>query len=760
MLATNCFANINKSISFDKGKLVLKEEQMDSDVFVTVDYKNLEKYGLDGAPSLPYLFLTYYIPDNYSNVSINIKNIMVDTIALKEKIYSIPKSIPTSITKKDVQSVVYKPQYLYPDNPVTIIEDGFISGCNRFIKVKVSPLQYIEAKNQLLFNSQIDFEILYNTESSAINEPNKLQPLYPLVKRDNSFLKGCFRIENEEDWDKAQLLLNNTVSLRSTSDIDLPVYNYVVITSNEFASSFEKLVSWKRLKGFSAGIVTMQDIYNDPNVVGDTISNIYDNAGKLRQYLFYAWRRGTEYVLLAGQDSIVPVRYGTGYDCAPGQSVSLDYDIPSDWYYSELNGNWNIDGDLHYGEPKNQFDYEPDLYVGRLLCKNTEEINNYTDKLLIYEQNPGNGDYSYLRKAFYTQDDELQSMNQAKYIANSFFTVFNDTIIYKEAPNYNSLNPTFPYGTDVISKMEERYGLFSWFGHGDTYGISTSSNSINTSPWHGISSLDSYKGGFEEETGNGLDNLTNDLYPSIAYSIACDVTPFDKYKYYHGSVEFCFGEGFTVAGKYGGPAFLGNTRYGWVLYSYLLYDSFIQELTGADYHLGKAEALSKRNFSSTEKHYLTLSHNLIGCPELQMWSDIPSNIDSLTVSQNGTSLSVSSTENCTISINGLFGNGSYNNKATGYSTTFTNVPPNYIVSASKHNYFTYIAPLYIQNETITGSHYIHADKVYIGNNVTSERTSGDFIVDDDASLIVDATNTVTLSGGFSVELGGCFKIIH
>lgn len=125
-----------------------------------------------------------------------------------------------------------------------------------------------------------------------------------------------------------------------------------------------------------------------------------------------------------------------------------------------------------------------------------------------------------------------------------------------------------------------------------------------------------------------------------------------------------------------------------------------------------------------------------------------------------TGLSVNSTDSCMISINGLFGNGSYHNHTTGSSATFTNVPTNYIVSASKHNYFTYIAPLYLQNETITGSHYIHADKVTIGNNVTSERASGDFIVDDDASLTINATNTVTLNGGFSVELGGCFEIIH
>lgn len=34
------------------------------------------------------------------------------------------------------------------------------------------------------------------------------------------------------------------------------------------------------------------------------------------------------------------------------------------------------------------------------MCKNEEEINNYIDKLFIYEQNPGKGDYNYLKEHF------------------------------------------------------------------------------------------------------------------------------------------------------------------------------------------------------------------------------------------------------------------------------------------------------------------------------------------------------------------------
>lgn len=613
------------------------------------------------------------------------------------------------------------PSSFYPNNIVEIIQDDYISGHNRFIRVKVSPLQYSESKKELLFYNNIEFKVV--CKGSKVSD--RLKPIYSFVNKNYSWLGEFIGIENSNEW-----LMNNTLTRNSkvlnlnnnTTAINLPVYDYIVVTSSEFASCFERLVNWKKLKGVSAGVISIQDILINSGITGDEVSGIYDDAGKLRQYLTYAWERGAEYVLLAGQDSIVPVRYGVDGNRQPGSFVGFYYRIPNDWYYCDLNGNWNVDGDEHYGEDSHDnIDYGAELYVGRLLCKNSTEINNYIDKLLIYEQNPGNGDYDYLRRAFFTESDQMQRDGEAQSIISLLQSnlLFSTTDLYSELPSYDSSNPVFPYGNDVISKMEERFGFYSWFGHGNVDGIATASNGINTSPIHGISSVDSYRGGYVEET-NGLDNLTNSIYPAIAYTIACSPTPFDKYNYYHGSIEFCFGESFTVAGNYGGPIFLGNTRYGWIGSSTNLFAHFISALGGADYHLGKAEAFSKSNFISTDKHYLTFSHNLLGCPELQLWTDNPSCIDGITVNQNDSSVTVSSLDSCTISINGLFGYDLYHNHVFGNSATFESVPVNYLVSASKHNRLVYIAPLYLQNENVSGSHYIHADEVSIGNSVSSD----------------------------------------
>lgn len=764
VFATNCIAEISYSVSFDKNELILKEK---GDSCIAVSYENLEATGQYGAPSLPYKYLKFYIPDNNSDLSVEIQRIVSDTIALDKGIYSMPKPIPTSVIKEEWNFPKYKTQSIYPYNPVSIIQDGFFEGCYRIIVVRVSPVQYIESGKRILFNSSIDFKIKYATAlRSAKSVSKKIKPIYPVVKRDNVLKEEFLKVENIQDLEKSKSepVLTKVVSATNvntnSSGINLPVYDYVIITSDNFASSFDRLTSWKRLKGLSVGVVKMQDIYSDANITGDKISGINDNAGKLRQYLTYAFQNGTKYVLLAGQDSIVPVRYGTGFGYSASATVPLRYNVPTDWYYCDLNGNWNGDGDSHYGEPSgDNVDYNPELYVGRILCKNTEEINNYIDKLMIYERNPGGGNYAYLKKAFYSQDDQMQEMHQAQTISSKLSNVFSENTIYEEKPAYDAV-ATFPYGAEVISKMNERYGLFSWFAHGDeAYGITTKSDYVNGGPYYGITSLDNYTRTLQEESGNGLDNLTNYKFPAIAYTIACTIMPYDKYNF--NDVPFSIGESFTVAGKYGGPAFLGNTRVGYVCSSFELYKRFVESLSDADYHLGKAEAVSKANNVSS-KHWLALTHNLLGCPELQMWTDIPSNINGLTVSQSGTTLSVgSSVDSCVIAVNGLFDDDSYSEKRTVTgSATFTNLPLNYIVSASKHNYFTYIAPLYLQNEALTNAYYIYAGDVSIGNNVSSERTSGDFRIDSGGSLIINTNKTTTLYGGFFVGLGSSFEVVN
>lgn len=125
-------------------------------------------------------------------------------------------------------------------------------------------------------------------------------------------------------------------------------------------------------------------------------------------------------------------------------------------------------------------------------------------------------------------------------------------------------NPTFPTGNQCIEQMEKvRYGFFGWHGHGNPGGVGVRSGKGLDSP-NGIVALQKNRCYHTQETANGLDNLTNYDYPAISYSTSCTLAPFDKLLDPVYDIEYNFAQSFTVGGLYGGPAFLGNSRYGWI----------------------------------------------------------------------------------------------------------------------------------------------------------------------------------------------------
>ncbi len=244
-----------------------------------------------------------------------------------------------------------------------------------------------------------------------------------------------------------------------------------------------------------------------------------------------------------------------------------------------------------------------------------------------YEINPGNGDNSYLMNGFLSEADELQRDSMANNIKTRLNIFSYD--IFSEDPSYSAPNPTFPMGYDIINQMNSKnYGFVSWLAHGSPISVTASSNNINTRPWNLI--VPSNASG----TDGGLDDLTNYNFPSINYSLSCDNAPFDDYDPSNWGWDegYNIAEAFTVQSTAGGIAFLGNSRYGWITASYILYYKFIDQINAGNTNLGVAELLSKANF---QYHYLEYSHNLIGDPEVQMWTSIPSNFSSVSIMDFG-----------------------------------------------------------------------------------------------------------------------------
>ncbi len=340
-------------------------------------------------------------------------------------------------------------------------------------------------------------------------------------------------------------------------------------------------------------------------------------------------------------------------------SDELAGNVPTDQYFSELNTNWNQDNDIYYGESNYNMDYNPELFVGRLLCEISKDIDNYTDKLLRYERNPGNGDFEYLKKAFYCQSDHTQQQHEAQYLVTTCNDIFTTNTILEELPSPEVLNPSFPSGTQVIDSMNApKYGYLNWLGHGHPLAICTKSDGLRESDAvYGITSIqvDSLPY-IRRETGNGLDNLNNKDYPAIAYAISCTITPFDIYMpVYQGYPNI--GQSFTMGKDYGGPALIGNTRVGVVTISKRLQGKFNAKIK--EYSLGEALSYAKKE-NNYSKHYMALTTNLIGCPELHMWTNIPSsfgNIVKTDTSSSDTNLSfTANSDTVQVAVRDVWGN--------------------------------------------------------------------------------------------------------
>lgn len=699
------------------------------------DYYNL------GFPSLPVKYITIALPYTADDILLNIQSSNTTSHFIGNRIFPIQEQEATSIEERDYkfipcESSVYNSVMPYPSEQARIAEISCVGHGDRYVVVAVSPVTYRPLENRYDFTEDIALTLSYN------HSPQRVQAL----------TRGT-----------------------RTIDIGIPFYEYCVITSRDLKPAFTRLVAWKREKGLNAGVVCKEDIINNAYIVGDTVSSyivdgdtisfLNDDAGKIRQYLQYAYNSGiTKYVLFGGNYEVLPIRYGTGDDNRWTVFAPYDYKIPSDFYFSELNSNWNKDGDQYLGELSDNFDYGPELYVGRLLCTNSDEIHNYTDKLLRYELNPGNGDFSYLKKALYTQADEMQNNHeQDDSIAAQLHCIFPIDTIFSEIPSWNSPNPESPLGNDIIAEMNEHYGYVSWGGHGGPFSVTVSSKRIDDPPRYAITSVQAdtiYITYIMQETANGLDNLTNRDYPMFAYSTSCSITPFDIYKNYSALPNM--GQSFTLGKDYGGPILVGNTRQGKKRSSARMQKIFSIYMIN-DPLVGAAQNYAKLNQEfSHYKHYLSHSSNIIGCPNISVWTDIPKlflaelfyDANNYVISANNSITdamigirNIAHAEEMTDTISF--------NPSQGVKT-LTNVE-NCLITLTGKNCLPQILPLTIQNDTLQGTHYILAKDVTCGKDVRNDN-QGNVFFDENSNYTFETKGKFKLTKGVKIKQGAQLKV--
>ena len=385
-------SQISHTVNFSSKNLSFVDEVASNNITYTkIELSGFYQVSDTGKPSLPVKSIKLIVPHGQTVDNISLLNVSVETLSTNYWVFPAQQPIPTCIGCPIPEFVnpdteIYNSVDAWPAEPIKVVHQGYFDGNNNIVTLEICPFRYFPSTGQLDFFLSIDFIVSltgeYSNGISTITRLNRNQLIYDEILME--------LVENKQDIELYNSVPNFIESLKDSSQ--LPTYEYVIITPTEYINSFTDFIEWKTKKGINIGIVPKEYILS--NYSGDEIfagDEIYDDAGKIRQYLYEAYQSGTVWALLAGDASVLPVRYGYASD----NSSNLSYIIPTDLYFADFTGNWNVDHDEKYGEPSNDYpDYAPEIFVGRLLCSSPQDISNWVQKTLKYEKNPGSGDYS------------------------------------------------------------------------------------------------------------------------------------------------------------------------------------------------------------------------------------------------------------------------------------------------------------------------------------------------------------------------------
>ncbi|MFQ5870150.1 MAG: C25 family cysteine peptidase, partial [Candidatus Zixiibacteriota bacterium] len=303
--------------------------------FTKLSLKGGMELNCPGSPSVPQLLIKLILPSGERIESIETNILSSKRLSLGSPLF--PCQHPEEISDRATvhpfvgpNMKVYSSSGPYPAKLVELVEEGYW-GSNHLVTLAVIPLRYYAAEGVLeLINSlqlRIETEPLTAEKQFSLSRFRGLgNPVSP------EMLEKV--VSNEEDVGRfaapgaAPKLTSGTAA------------EYVIITNEALASAFEPLAEWKTQKGVPAKIIFVSEIESSyPGV---------DTQEKIRNFLMEAYMSGLKWVLLGGDESVVPIRY-----CYPNDTntqkglVKLQI---TDLYYADFTGDWEVDGDGIWGE--------------------------------------------------------------------------------------------------------------------------------------------------------------------------------------------------------------------------------------------------------------------------------------------------------------------------------------------------------------------------------------------------------------------------
>lgn len=572
--------------------------------YTEIKFSDCWNYGREGYPSLPMYGAKILLPQNQEISSIKIiyanYSSLVSGVVINPAVKQVPFSKPDKNYVVVPAADIYTSKKPFPGNIISTGNTQFLSGHSIGL-FTICPLIYLPADSAVKFLQEIKIEVETNTTARATEAAKFLRNSDAVQKRISKL------VYNPLDISK----------YRYSEKMILGEYDLLLISNNALLPYFDDYVNFKTSTGFAIKTISVEDIYVQYTGA--------DDQEKIRNCIIdYYQNKGIYYVILGGDadpnsatDKIVPHR---GLTIADAYGYS-EYDLPSDEYYSCLDGNWNNNGNAYWGEV-GEFDLFAEVSIGRICVDNSTEIQNMTNKLYMYQNEPVISD---IEKTLMVGEDLGWTMWGSDYMQEIVLGSSNNgytTVGISPSQTINTLYETTSYSiapADLYNQYNNvGANLINHLGHANTdYSMKLYNADIT-----GVN--------FQN---NGITRGFPIVYTQGCYSGAFDNRD-DAGSYY---AEDCFAENITTFAT-GDVATIENSRYGWGDVdgtdgaSQRLHRQFNDAIFGENItQIGDANRDAKDEnaiYSDTNSvvRWCAYESTLFGDPTMDIWTAIPTPI--------------------------------------------------------------------------------------------------------------------------------------
>ena len=329
-----------------------------------------------GYPSLPSTVSTFLLPPDIRIETIEVASATWDTIPGKYFLYPVQTGIMTDTSFTPPDPAAYSSSIPFPALPIEVSRQGSAMGYS-VASLTGTPIRYLPADSTLMILTSIELTIGTGPSESERIVPSR-ETEWSSAMRERGILSLVSNPEQVTWYRQPDLMtfddrtspLNITQSPGSSGDgVDM-----VIITSSDLADDFQQVAEYRTCQGIITVVRTVEWI--------DQFYSGCDTPERIRNFIREAQREwGIQAVLIGGDNGVVPVRecYGWNYNCLPFPV----YQMPSDDYYADIDGNWSFDGSMWITE---LHEYYLDLCAGRWPVNDADAVDSLFAKLQLYEQ--------------------------------------------------------------------------------------------------------------------------------------------------------------------------------------------------------------------------------------------------------------------------------------------------------------------------------------------------------------------------------------